>query len=209
MFPCYLFLLGLPLVASSSFTWGSCLTPDVQANFSMDQFLGKWYEIQRIAPMSLVECGECTLQRLDRSVALTCSERVSQWWVLATDYSSVSVIYSCKNFMGMFSLENACIMSRNPVLPSEVLNEARMVLKNGGINIRHLTTGSVPDAQDCLAELGPALLDLDSQADQWVAPALRQLRVQLKLLRQLFIAQAYNQSVPNHFAMQLPIAAVL
>lgn len=52
-----LFLLLLPLVAAQTYHWGSCPTPMLQPNFTLQQYMGHWYEIEKL-PASF-EKGKC------------------------------------------------------------------------------------------------------------------------------------------------------
>ncbi|KAJ3611534.1 hypothetical protein NHX12_021549 [Muraenolepis orangiensis] len=186
MSPCYVFLLALPLAAAQSMGWGHCPTPAVQANFSMEQFLGKWYEIQR--QPSMHDMGRCSEANIvwhddsDSTMQVTMAQIVDdevktmqgllyegteepakmefsyqtnsetlntilprcQWWVLQTDYSSMSVAYSCKEYMGMFHTEYTWIISRRRSLPSWQLSQAREVLRKAGTN-----AGIMSDQTDC------------------------------------------------------------
>lgn len=53
----FLIVLALPLVSSQSYHWGACPDPKVQPNFNIQQFLGTWYEIEKL-PASF-ERGKC------------------------------------------------------------------------------------------------------------------------------------------------------
>ncbi|XP_024136292.1 apolipoprotein D isoform X2 [Oryzias melastigma] len=44
----YLLLLLPPLSSPQSFHWGSCHSPQVQEDFRLDQYLGRWYLIQKM-----------------------------------------------------------------------------------------------------------------------------------------------------------------
>ncbi|XP_069552521.1 apolipoprotein Db [Brachyistius frenatus] len=52
-----LLLLLLPLISAQTFHWGPCPTPKVQPGFNLSQYLGRWYEIQKL-PASF-ERGKC------------------------------------------------------------------------------------------------------------------------------------------------------
>ncbi|XP_037549775.1 apolipoprotein Db [Nematolebias whitei] len=49
--------LLLPLISAQTFHWGPCPTPQVQPNFNIHQYLGRWYEIQKL-PASF-QRGKC------------------------------------------------------------------------------------------------------------------------------------------------------
>ncbi|XP_042255737.1 apolipoprotein Db [Thunnus albacares] len=53
----YLLLLLLPLVSAQTYHWGPCPTPKVQPGFNLQQYLGRWYEIEKL-PASF-ERGKC------------------------------------------------------------------------------------------------------------------------------------------------------
>uniref|UniRef100_A0A1A8FB37 Apolipoprotein D n=1 Tax=Nothobranchius korthausae TaxID=1143690 RepID=A0A1A8FB37_9TELE len=53
----YLLLLLLPLISAQTTRWGPCPTPQVQPNFNVQQYLGRWYEIEKL-PASF-ERGKC------------------------------------------------------------------------------------------------------------------------------------------------------
>ncbi|XP_034562315.1 apolipoprotein Db [Notolabrus celidotus] len=53
----YLLLLLLPLVSAQTYHWGPCPEPKVQPSFSVQQYLGRWYEIEKL-PASF-ERGKC------------------------------------------------------------------------------------------------------------------------------------------------------
>ncbi|KAM6953757.1 uncharacterized protein FYW47_014360 [Aplochiton taeniatus] len=57
MSPAIVLLLLLPLVSAQTFHLGPCPNPKVQPNFDVNQYLGKWYEIERL-PASF-ESGKC------------------------------------------------------------------------------------------------------------------------------------------------------
>ncbi|XP_068604137.1 apolipoprotein Db [Brachionichthys hirsutus] len=52
-----LLLLLLPLAWAQTYRWGPCPTPMAQPNFDIQQYLGRWYEIQKL-PASF-ERGKC------------------------------------------------------------------------------------------------------------------------------------------------------
>lgn len=57
MLPVFSLLLLLPVVSAQTYGWGPCPTPRVQPNFSLQEYLGTWYEIERL-PASF-ERGKC------------------------------------------------------------------------------------------------------------------------------------------------------
>ncbi|XP_062336409.1 apolipoprotein D-like [Osmerus eperlanus] len=50
-------LLLLPLVSAQTYRWGPCPSPRVQPSFDLKQYLGTWYEIEKL-PASF-ERGKC------------------------------------------------------------------------------------------------------------------------------------------------------
>ncbi|KAM3593568.1 uncharacterized protein V6R79_015724 [Siganus canaliculatus] len=53
----YLLLLLLPLASAQTYRWGPCPNPKVQPNFNLQQYVGRWYEIEKL-PASF-ERGKC------------------------------------------------------------------------------------------------------------------------------------------------------
>ncbi|XP_047424645.1 apolipoprotein Db [Mugil cephalus] len=53
----YLLLLLLPLISAQTYHWGPCPIPKVQPSFKLEQYLGRWYEIEKL-PASF-ERGKC------------------------------------------------------------------------------------------------------------------------------------------------------
>ncbi|KAL2085260.1 hypothetical protein ACEWY4_018580 [Coilia grayii] len=47
----------LPLISAQTLHWGPCPTPMVQPNFDLNQYLGKWYEIEKLP--ARFERGTC------------------------------------------------------------------------------------------------------------------------------------------------------
>ncbi|KAM6953787.1 apolipoprotein Db [Aplochiton taeniatus] len=50
-------LLLIPLVSAQTYHWGPCPNPSVQPKFDFQQYLGKWYEIEKL-PVSTAR-GKC------------------------------------------------------------------------------------------------------------------------------------------------------
>ncbi|KAM4718403.1 apolipoprotein D-like [Anableps anableps] len=53
----YLVLLLLPLTSAQTYHWGPCPSPAVQPGFSVEKYLGRWYEIEKL-PTSFAR-GKC------------------------------------------------------------------------------------------------------------------------------------------------------
>ncbi|XP_034022024.1 apolipoprotein Db isoform X2 [Thalassophryne amazonica] len=52
-----LLLMLLPLVSGQTYHWGPCPSPKVQPNFRIQQYQGKWYEIEKLP--ATFERGKC------------------------------------------------------------------------------------------------------------------------------------------------------
>lgn len=61
------------------------------------------------------------------------------YWVLSTDYDNYSLVYSCTD-LGVLHVEFAWIMSRQPTLPKETLEELRSTLSSIGVRVDKLIT---------------------------------------------------------------------
>ncbi|CAL8400054.1 unnamed protein product [Gadus morhua 'NCC'] len=113
MSPCFVLLLALPLVASQYMGSGRCPSPDVKANFSMDQFLGRWYPIMNTPPMSSEDsgprCSSCNLVRqMDHSVL-----------IIPTPHPKTMISMECLLYEGR---EEAAKMEFHMKTESEFLN---------------------------------------------------------------------------------------
>lgn len=58
---------------------------------------------------------------------------IGTYWVLYTDYTSVSVVYSCTDFMRLFHLDYAWILARSRSLPEETMRKATKILEKAGV----------------------------------------------------------------------------
>uniref|UniRef100_A0A8C1D427 Apolipoprotein D n=1 Tax=Cyprinus carpio TaxID=7962 RepID=A0A8C1D427_CYPCA len=61
------------------------------------------------------------------------------YWVLATDYDTYTLVYSCSDFAGLFRAEFSWIMSRTRTLPKETVSELLDILKSHGISTDSFT----------------------------------------------------------------------
>ncbi|KAK7500043.1 hypothetical protein BaRGS_00008590, partial [Batillaria attramentaria] len=92
--------------------FGPCPTPPVVDNFQLDQYAGTWYEYERFpAPFEfLVKCGQAHYYIANATTVLVNNTGIRErrshvvqtedveegnYWVLATDYNSFSLVYSC------------------------------------------------------------------------------------------------------------------
>ncbi|XP_053715963.1 apolipoprotein Db [Synchiropus splendidus] len=62
-----------------------------------------------------------------------------QYWVLSTDYASLSVVYSCTDVLRVFHVEFAWILGRSRFLPAETIRYAEELLTSEGINLAPMT----------------------------------------------------------------------
>lgn len=56
------------------------------------------------------------------------------YWVLSSDYEGHSLVYGCTDF-GLFHMELTWILSREPTLPEETLEELHSLLSSIGVNV--------------------------------------------------------------------------
>ncbi|KAM6948807.1 apolipoprotein D-like [Aplochiton taeniatus] len=54
------------------------------------------------------------------------------YWVLSTDYDSYSLVYGCTD-LGVLHVDFAWILSRQPALPAETIEELKNILASNGI----------------------------------------------------------------------------
>lgn len=57
------------------------------------------------------------------------------YWVLATDYTSVSIVYSCTDILRIFHVDYAWILGRSRFLPYETVRYAKELMINEGIDL--------------------------------------------------------------------------
>ncbi|KAL6097585.1 apod [Pungitius sinensis] len=165
----HLLLLLLPLVSAQTFHWGSCPTPEVQPDFNLSQYLGLWYEIEKLP--AFFERGTCIeanytlnddgtvrvlnsqLQDGEVNVAEGTAVVLSEtepaklgvrfsifsprgpYWVLSTDYTNYSVVYSCTGFLSVFHVDFAWILSRSRSLPQQTVAQAKDLMTRQNIEV--------------------------------------------------------------------------
>ena len=69
--------------------------------------------------------------------------------MLSTDYDSYSLVYSCTD-LGVLHVEFAWIMSRQPTMPEETLEDLHSTLSSIGVRVDKLITTN-QDAEYCSA----------------------------------------------------------
>lgn len=61
----------------------------------------------------------------------------SPYWVLSTDYDNFALVYSCTEIESLHG-EFIWILSRNPSLPKETLEELQSILSSFGASVEKL-----------------------------------------------------------------------
>lgn len=59
----------------------------------------------------------------------------SPYWILTTDYTSLSVVYSCTDILRVFHIDYAWILGRSRFLPTQTVQYAKELLINEGIDL--------------------------------------------------------------------------
>ncbi|KAL2097196.1 hypothetical protein ACEWY4_006403 [Coilia grayii] len=72
--------------------------------------------------------------------------RPGPYWVLATDYDSYALVYSCTSLSGLLHVDFAWILGRTRSLPAETTAELHGKLRSYGIKIDKMTA---TDQSDC------------------------------------------------------------
>ncbi|KAK5849955.1 hypothetical protein PBY51_014247 [Eleginops maclovinus] len=178
----YLLLLLAPLVSAQTYHWGPCPNPKVQPNFKLQQYLGKWYEIERL-PASF-ERGKCieanyavrkdsTIQVLNSGfykgkveategtavipdprepaklgVGFSYFAPYGTYWVVTTDYTSLTVVYSCTDILRLFHFDYAWILGRSRFLPAETVRYAKELLIKEGVDLSKMTATDQTGCKD-------------------------------------------------------------
>lgn len=70
----------------------------------------------------------------------------SPYMVLSTDYTSFSLVYSCSDYLGLFHVDFAWILSRSRDLSNSTVSDLQDTLTQMGIDIKRL---SITDQTDC------------------------------------------------------------
>lgn len=78
-------------------------------------------------------------------VSFTSFTPYNPYWVLMTDYTNYTVVYSCTDVLHVFHFDFVWILSRSPSLPHEMVHQAKQMLMREGIN----TYDMRPVNQDC------------------------------------------------------------
>ncbi|XP_060690070.1 apolipoprotein D-like isoform X2 [Hemiscyllium ocellatum] len=161
--------------------WGSCEHVDVQQNFSLDQYMGTWYEIERF--YNVTEDLRCISETISSSynglrnvyeviTLITKGNEVTErtaelippdetakdqaklifrlnehgvqdpldhgnvlrYWVLDTDYTSYSLVFSCASFLGIMHTPYAWTFSRERQLSANTTQYLHGVLEKYKIN---------------------------------------------------------------------------
>ncbi|XP_029001642.1 apolipoprotein Db [Betta splendens] len=169
----FLLLLLLPLASTQTYHWGPCPSPQVQPNFKLEQYVGRWYEIAKLpAPYTKGKCIETDygirkdgtiqvryarfhkdkMRRAEGTAIITDAREpaklgvsysyftpYSPHWVLTTDYTSVSVVYSCEDYFRVFHVDYAWILGRSRFLPPDTVRYAQDVLIKEGVDLFRMT----------------------------------------------------------------------
>uniref|UniRef100_A0A667XH51 Apolipoprotein D n=1 Tax=Myripristis murdjan TaxID=586833 RepID=A0A667XH51_9TELE len=67
------------------------------------------------------------------------------YWVLSSDYEGHSLVYGCTDY-GLFHMEFAWILSRQPTLPEETIEELHSIMTAYGISVHKLTSTNQDEA---------------------------------------------------------------
>ncbi|KAK1885463.1 Apolipoprotein D [Dissostichus eleginoides] len=57
------------------------------------------------------------------------------YWVVTTDYTSVTVVYSCTDILRLFHFDYAWILGRSRFLPAETVRYAKELLIQEGVDL--------------------------------------------------------------------------
>uniref|UniRef100_A0A8D3A0L7 Apolipoprotein D n=1 Tax=Scophthalmus maximus TaxID=52904 RepID=A0A8D3A0L7_SCOMX len=61
-----------------------------------------------------------------------------QYWVLTSDYTSLSVVYSCTDILRIFHIDFAWILGRSRILPPETIRYAKNLMIGEGIDLSRM-----------------------------------------------------------------------
>ncbi|XP_016532752.1 apolipoprotein D-like, partial [Poecilia formosa] len=69
------------------------------------------------------------------------------YWLLSTDYDSYALVYSCKSY-GLFHVELAWILSRQPTLPKDITEYLLSILSSIGVSVDKMVS-TIQDEAYC------------------------------------------------------------
>lgn len=72
------------------------------------------------------------------------------YWVLSTDHEGHSLVYGCTDYLGLFHVEFAWILARQPTLPDETIEELHSILTDAEVDVSKMTA-TKQDADYCSA----------------------------------------------------------
>ncbi|XP_076014130.1 uncharacterized protein LOC143006749 isoform X1 [Genypterus blacodes] len=165
-------LLALLLAAAAadgqSVHLGKCPCPSVQKDFNITQYMGTWYEIQKLpAVFEKGKCVQATYTLLSDGTVKVCNAELlsngkinsiegvakvkdpsqpailevgffkgvpdAPYWIISTDYQSYALVYSCSDYLGLFHIDFAWILSRARVLTDDIISQQRDKLTAAGV----------------------------------------------------------------------------
>merc|ERR1712131_36575 len=169
----FVVLVAAAAAHAQSFHVGRCPEPAVQQGFQVSQYLGKWYEIEKLPAVfqkgtctqadytlrdatsinvlnqGLLEDGEINeAHGSARIVDLSEPAKLEvsffpgtggPYWVVSTDYTTYSVVYSCRNYPGGLYADYAWVLSRTRTLPADQVTELKDMMKASGIILDRMT----------------------------------------------------------------------
>ncbi|XP_030611822.1 apolipoprotein D-like isoform X2 [Archocentrus centrarchus] len=158
-------LLTAAATDGQSFHIGKCSKPAVQEDFNVTQYMGTWYEIEKLpAVFERGICNQATYSlQPDGTVKVHNVELLpngninsiegvakvkdpSQPAVLSVsffkDYQSYALVYSCSDYFGLLNIDFAWILARTRALTEDVISQLHEKLTAAGVNVNHLTVSN-------------------------------------------------------------------
>ncbi|XP_069368156.1 apolipoprotein Db [Paralichthys olivaceus] len=62
----------------------------------------------------------------------------SPYWVLSTDYTNFTIVYSCNDVLRLFHIDFAWILSRSRFMPQEKVQQAKHLMISEGIDLSRM-----------------------------------------------------------------------
>ncbi|XP_050405749.1 apolipoprotein D-like [Patella vulgata] len=160
--------------------FGGCPSSNTVANFDIDRYLGKWYEVYKLpnlfqkgqtcvtANYSIKADGHIKVYNQgfsngktvfaegdayipDKADASKLSLRFTNaapyghYWVLDTDYTTYTVVFSCESLGGLAHIEFAWILTRNNTISDSLKQKVFQIFEKNGVPTKSLTKTT----QDC------------------------------------------------------------
>uniref|UniRef100_A0A3B3HRV9 Apolipoprotein D n=1 Tax=Oryzias latipes TaxID=8090 RepID=A0A3B3HRV9_ORYLA len=123
----------------ASFEKGTC----IEANYSLRkdgtiQVLNSQFYKEKVRSVEGTAVIRDSREPAKLGVSFSYFTPYAPYWVLTTDYTSLSVVYSCTSFLHLFHIDYAWILSRSPKPSPSTVRYVKQLLVREGIDISRM-----------------------------------------------------------------------